>query len=193
MTLSRWICWAGVLALVLFYLQVAMWVMHPRVSSLYRLYYIEKSLREWNHGKVQRTPWVRRWFRQALPYLSRQGWGFAEDWGTWSDGPVAQIHLSIPDLSLARRLSLEVNPFVAPHKGVVLQTVRVFANDAALGERSLQAAQTLEFDIPPAVARAGPGLLSLRFEFPRAASPALLGLSPDTRRLGLGFVRLSVN
>lgn len=188
----RWLAWVGTAALLAFYAYVGMLAAQPQVSHLYRLYYVDKSLRAWNHGKGpvylvgQQLD-----FREALPFLSRVGWAYPEDWGTWTDGPVAELHFRVQ--GLPRSLSMDVNPFVAPQAGLPAQTLRIFANGVAVGEYRLQAAQTLSVDLPASAMANGTGYLTLRFELPQAASPRKMGLSPDGRLLGIGVRRFSLN
>lgn len=188
----RWLAWAGTVALLAFYATVAMWAARPQVGHLYRLYYIDKSLRHWNHGQGPVYHLGQQLdFRQAHPFLSRVGWAYPEDWGTWTDGPAAELHLRVQ--GVPQSLSMEVNPFVAPQAGLPEQTLRIFANGIAVGEYRLQAAQTLSVDLPASAMASGTGFLTLRFELPQAASPRRMGLSPDGRLLGIGVQRLAVN
>ena len=188
----RWLAWAGTAALLAFYAKVGMLAAEPTVGHLYRLYYIDKGLRDWNHGKGPVYQLGQELdFRQALPFLSRVGWAYPEDWGTWTDGPVAELHFRVRGMPSS--VSMEVNPFVAPQAGLPAQTVRIFANGVGAGEYSLQSAQTLHVELPASAMTNGNEFLTLRFEMPHASSPLKMGLSPDGRLLGIGVRRLSVN
>ena len=188
----RWLAWAGTGMLLAFYAYVGLLAAHPQVSQLYRLYYVDKGLRDWNQGKGPVYPLGQQLdFAEAHPYQSRVGWAYPEAWGTWTDGPVAELHFRVQ--GLPRWVSMDVNPFVAPQAGLPTQTLRIFANGMAVGEYSLQSAQILRVDLPPSAMANGTEFLTLRFEMPQASSPLKLGLSPDARLLGIGVRRLVVN
>lgn len=188
----RWLAWAGTAALLAFYAYVGMLAAQPQVSHLYRLFYVDKSLRAWNHGKgpVYRLGQPLD-FREAHPHQSRVGWAYPEEWGTWTDGPAAELYFRVQ--GVPRSLSMDVNPFVAPQAGVPAQTLRILANGMAVGTYSLQAAQILQVELPASAMASGSEFLTLRFEMPQAASPLTLGLSPDARLLGIGVRHLVVN
>ena len=188
----RWLAWAGTVTLLAFYAHVGMLAAQPQVSHLYRLFYVDKGLRAWNHGKGPVYLLGHELdFREAHPYQSRVGWAYPEEWGTWTDGPVAELHFRVQ--GLPRSVSMDVNPFVAPQAGLPAQTLRIFANGMAVGEYSLQSAQILRVDLPASAMANGTEFLTLRFEMPQASSPLKLGLSPDARLLGIGVRRLVVN
>lgn len=180
-------------ALLLFYVYVLTLAVRPQVSPIYRLYYIEKNLRQWKHGKGPEYQLGDAMdFRQTLPYLSRRGWSVPEPWGTWTDGRSSEIHVHIGGKVAPRWVVMEVNPYIVHEKGVVSQTVTVYANDHLLGSSTVNAAQLLKFEIPPTALQSADGLLRLRFEHANPAVPHDLGLSSDRRVLALGFLRLTV-
>ncbi|WP_088282566.1 DUF7024 domain-containing protein [Ideonella sp. A 288] len=185
---------AGVAALAAFYAHVGLLAARPQVSPMYRAFYIDQSLRHWNRGigPIYRLGDTID-FGRAQPFLSRRGWSPHEDWGTWSDGPVAEIHLQLAATDRPRHLTLEVLPMLVPQKGLGAQTVTVHANGQPLGTRRVTSAQTLSFDIPEAAWAGTDGLLRLRLDLPDAASPRQLGLSRDPRQLGIGLRRLRVS
>jgi hypothetical protein len=156
----RWLTWAGTITLLAFYAHVGMLAAQPQVSHLYRLFYVDKGLRDWNHGKGPVYALGQQLdFREAQPYQSRVGWAYPEEWGTWTDGPVAELHFRVQ--GLPRSVSMDVNPFVAPQAGLPAQTLRIFANGMAVGEYSLQSAQVLRVELPAsamAFFNAGAGL-----------------------------------
>ncbi len=129
----------------------------------------------------------------AAAHLLTSGWSTPEDWGTWSDGPQAEIR--IPASAHIRAIRLEAMALVAPQHP--RQTVAVRINDRAvstfvLGEPT---GNILEIAVPEEAR--GPstadGVLRLRLIFHNAARPVDLGLSDDRRTLALGVQTLSVH
>lgn len=185
---------AAVAALAAFYVHVGLLAARPQVSPMYRMYFIEQTLGQWNHGQ---GPAYRLGdtidFARAQPFLSRLGWSWPEAWGTWSDGPTAEILLQMSAVDRPRHLVLEVLAMTVPEKGLLSQTVTVHANGQLLGSRTVASPQTLSFDIPEAAWSGTDGLLRLRLDLPKAASPQQLGQSRDRRLLGIGLRRLRVS
>jgi hypothetical protein len=170
----------------------ALWLAaHPRVSRLYRLYYIEHELPDWNHGRGPAVePGQVIDFRRPQPLLSRRGWGGAESWATWSTGSQAQIYALLPAGHRAQRVTLDVVPFVAAAKGLPAQRVQVSANGQTLGEFRIEAPQKLVLNLPPSVWDGAEGLLRLDFHFPDAAAPQALGQGEDRRMLALALLSM---
>jgi hypothetical protein len=179
--------------LCVFYLFVLFEAANPVVSDNYRLYYIERRLRDWNKGAgLSYDLGTTIEFSRAVPFLSRRGWSSPEAWGTWSEGSSSELFLAISGCARPRLLELKGHAFLAPANGVVRQVVNLYVNNRFAGSSAVTSAgeQNLEFPIDPSV---GSGcLLSLRFEYPDAVSPRKLGLSDDGRRLGFGFVEMAV-
>ena len=126
--------------------------------------------------------------------LLLSGWSAPEPWGTWSDGPIAT--LDVPRVwpeQGSLLLVFEVSVFLAPRQGLDAQTVLVSANGRFIGTLRLIGSETrMKVIIPSALVNGDAGKLVLRFDFPTAASPSDLGLSPDGRRLAVGLKSLTV-
>jgi hypothetical protein len=123
-----------------------------------------------------------------------QGWSGAEQWGTWSDGDSALVLLalsSIPKNEL--ELLIDGSAFLTDKHPY--QIVDILVNGHYVG--------TLRYDlhsnsgvrvvkIPKVLTLEKNGQLSIKFNFRNPKSPAALGLSDDTRRLGLGIASLEL-
>jgi hypothetical protein len=122
------------------------------------------------------------------------GWSPSEPWGTWSDGPIAT--LDVPRVwgeQGSLLLVFEVSVFLAPRQGLDAQTVLVSANGRFIGTLRLIGSETrMKVIIPTALVNRDASKLVLGFDFPTAASPSDLGLSPDARRLAVGLKSLTV-
>ena len=118
----------------------------------------------------------------AAPYLVR-GWTGSEPWGTWTDGDMAILRLA-PTPRPKGDLILSIRAFglIAPQ--IPRQEVEVQVNgrpagswvfeSAGMAERELRLPTHLLHDV-----------IEIAFVPKNARAPAELGISPDTRRLGM--------
>jgi hypothetical protein len=114
------------------------------------------------------------------PYLW-YGWSGPESAGRWTERGSAAIRFSLATVR-AGVLRIEMAPFVTPQFPV--QTVRVKLNDRFLTSLSLAEGQLREYRIAlPADQLQRENVLV--FELPAARSPKSLGLSDDSRLLGI--------
>lgn len=174
--------WPLLLAAALLAAYLAVLSRPAEVGERYRLFFIERAVRAWSGGQDPLLRVGERLdFRQELPQRSLDGWSVAEPAGTWTDGRRAGLTLHLAPGETPRRLLIDLEPFLAPPRGLVAQPLVVTLNGQRLGEWAVQGAQTLRLDLP---AGAGP-VLKLRFELPKAQSPRVLGVSPDARALAL--------
>jgi hypothetical protein len=111
--------------------------------------------------------------------------------GTWTDGPVAEIILR-PRSANARPLVLRarVSPFLAPKHpalgvDVAVNGVHVAHWSFAITNPAHADATSREARIPPDIGSSGE--LRLKLAIDRPASPWMLGIGSDRRRLGLMF------
>jgi hypothetical protein len=135
---------------------------------------------------------------QALTfnYTTRQlanGWSTPESWGTWTAGQQAQIDVRVtPE---ARSIVLDVMAFVLPQHPA--QRVIVSVNGEQVLTTHLVQLQDNHLDIPITAAirqhLADTDRLTIELQLPDAISPQQLGLNDDSRVLGLGLKRLTVN
>jgi len=124
----------------------------------------------------------------------RSGWSGQESWGTWTDGPSAELHLPLGQAPADGDCELVLKcQLIAPGR----QEVRVLLNGNHIGV------------IGPYPEAAGRHLVTREMRFPfegkllrqhnvivfvieRPVSPQELGLSKDPRKLGLGLVSLKI-
>ncbi|MBC3386986.1 DUF6311 domain-containing protein [Pseudomonas sp. SWRI179] len=133
----------------------------------------------------------RQVFSRANAMLAN-GWGRVEDWGTWSEGPEAEVVLRIPPE--ARALSIEAAAFVQPSH--TRQRVEVSINGVAALATQFNRLQdnTLELPLTAAIRETmgADGRVRVRFHLPDAISPKALGLGSDERVMALGLKSLTV-
>lgn len=121
------------------------------------------------------------------------GWSVGEAWGTWSIEDMAALHFELANFD-SDYLEMTVNArafFVNESEPSIIQ---VTANQLAIGElrydpQSRTASQTLQ--IPASLIRDAQDNLVIKFLFSDLRSPAELGTSTDTRRLGIGLESIS--
>lgn len=110
------------------------------------------------------------------------GWAFPEDWGVWSQSPVASLQFTAP-LPAHFRLHLTAQAF-GPNAGqdFVLRigdSVSSFQLDNGMTEVTLEIAHQSTSDI-------------MEIAIPEPVSPQTLGTSTDNRDLGIGLARFRI-
>lgn len=111
------------------------------------------------------------------------GWSQTEKEWTWSEGKSAQLALPVPSdpgaLTLVIRMGALVNRPALPY-----QVVEVLANGQKIAD--WEVADTADFSalIPGEVTRSR-GILNIELRVPKATSPKALGLTDDSRILGV--------
>jgi len=73
---------------------------NPKVGKHYKLYYIERKLKFWNHNIFNTyKSGVKLTHKTIKPYLSKDGWSYAEEKFRWTDGKIAKIYLPLKSIS----------------------------------------------------------------------------------------------
>ncbi len=117
------------------------------------------------------------------------GWNQPESWGVWSEGTQPALLLPCNEQQYFKpehkfTLALALRPFGR-------QEVTIIGSGGTLWEGTLEGAeQVVRFAVPPENCRAG--RYKIRLKLPGAASPASLGLSGDSRQLGVGLASLEI-
>jgi hypothetical protein len=120
-----------------------------------------------------------------------RGWGAPEEWGTWSVGKQASLKFAIAtDQDFPLKADLSYRSFV-PHADctlrVICRTDRVEVDSWACTPATWTGVRHLT--LPPG--SLGPdGAVTLEFVISEPRSPTELGLSPDSRLLGIGIESL---
>ncbi|AIY44138.1 Permease of the drug/metabolite transporter [Collimonas arenae] len=124
------------------------------------------------------------------------GWSPAEDWGRWTGARTASLIMRVAAAE-GSAIDLEFNSraFLVPTHQTL--NVLVFVNDQKLGtfkyQYPLDAADSVRtVKIPGDLVAKSKGLLKIEFEMENPVSPASLGLSADSRNLGLGLTGLAL-
>jgi hypothetical protein len=111
------------------------------------------------------------------------GWSKTESKMTWTDGHSAMLHFS--GLPRLQPLSLQVTMSgLTKNPHLPAQIAQVSANGTKLAEWQIAEKKEYVVTIPPDVV-SDTGNLTIEFAIPNAISPRALGLSTDSRELGL--------
>jgi hypothetical protein len=122
------------------------------------------------------------------------GWSSPEPWGTWSDGNTALVLLA---LSCTPKNDLELlidgHAFLAGKHPSQEVDILVNGHHVAILKYDLQSNSGVSvIRIPKALALEKNGQLMIEFNIKNPISPAELGLSNDSRKVGLGIVSLEL-
>ena len=128
-------------------------------------------------------------------FVSQPGWGAAEPWGVWTVGRRAELRSILIPPSAANSdfiLSADVRAFVAGDGKE--QAVALSVNGQKIANWTFSTAdwrRTVTTRIPSSVLRGHPEV-SISFSVASPVSPASLGLSADSRLLGIGLEQLTI-
>jgi hypothetical protein len=129
------------------------------------------------------------------PIYEGAGWFGAEPWGTWTEGSTSIVTLALSDIpDRDMELSIEGWAFLTDTNPV--QDIEVLVNQHSLETLRYTfpaSTDTRMITIPKSFIQERKGLLVIEFKIKNPKSPAELGLSQDTRSLGLGLVSLRLD
>jgi glycosyltransferase involved in cell wall biosynthesis len=116
------------------------------------------------------------------------GWSIAENWGIWSDGPLATLRLPTSGRCGTWRATVAFTTFGKQGTKV---TVSVVDDSESLSTIwSVPANQSVQKQLDFESRRTD---VVLQFSFPKVLSPFQLGISADRRLLGMGLISLSLD
>lgn len=114
-----------------------------------------------------------------------KGWSIRESWGgIWSDGSNAEVALPMPP-DRPSTVTLNTKAFVTPNHPKQLITVDINGTKTQQFTLSNPEENSLVIEIPMELR--GLPFITIRFQFPDAASPKSLGIGADERKLGIGI------
>ena len=120
----------------------------------------------------------------------REGWSGQEQTHRWTTGMQSALALPPPRPEYDGIVEILLWPFTAG-PWLTTQDLRVLVNGMELANLSIQRQSFLKFAIPrTAFLESVPTVI--RFFHPNAQSPAILGISKDTRLLGFAFKRFTI-
>jgi hypothetical protein len=122
----------------------------------------------------------------GLPYLMR-GWAAPEVWGTWADGPEADIIFPVD--GKLQKVILEASAYVSERHPLQEVSMRI-NNEHVLNANWVNAsAKTIEISVPGNIQGEvlERGNLHIRMRFANAIRPADIGVIGDNRKLSIGL------
>jgi hypothetical protein len=125
-----------------------------------------------------------------------EGWSGPEDWGRWSLGGGARIDMRISGHT-GQELTLNLTYGALAHPERPCQKVAITGNGHAIATQEICLADNGGAPAPhsyrlPAGLVSADGLLEIHIKTPGAISPMRLGMSDDTRTLGVGVKTLQI-
>jgi hypothetical protein len=130
----------------------------------------------------------------GLP-IRATGWSSPEQWGTWTDGPIASLSpIPIPQTLEDADLLVEadIRVFIATpgqNQQIAVRANGVVVDNWILTDIEHQSIVTTRIRSEIFKERSS---LTLSFEIAHPASPLSVGLSTDSRALGMGLMRLKI-
>ncbi|MFN2508704.1 MAG: hypothetical protein ABR589_08010 [Chthoniobacterales bacterium] len=117
------------------------------------------------------------------------GWSDTEKEFTWTTGQSATLLLTIPKVDHPLKLRMRLGGFIkAPE--LPFQPVEVLANDQKIGDWQVSSPKEFTALIPAEIANQGQ--LTLEIRMPKATSPQSVGVSEDSRVLGVNCFYLAL-
>lgn len=120
----------------------------------------------------------------------RSGWSNPEKEFTWTTGTSAKLLLEVPNTSEPLQLRMRLSGFINP-PGLPSQPVEILANGQKIAD--WQVSSPAEFTATVSAAIASTGELSIEIKTPKAASPKALGVSDDSRILGVNCFEMTLS
>ena len=117
------------------------------------------------------------------------GWVAAESHGRWTDGPESRLTIDGLRAGVAHNVTIYLQPFVSPPR-LTHQDLRISVSGQLCLDIRLTEAGKVEFTVPGEAVN-GDGSATMVFECLTATSPSALGLSSDTRRIGVSVWEIS--
>ena len=123
------------------------------------------------------------------------GWAIPEEWGVWSNGRSATLHLPVPVFPVNRRiitLNATMRAFVTPKNPE--QNIAIYVNNILIKSATLSKAERNEVDIDlPAPDPKDPKSqlhYVVEFKLENARSPSSLGIGKDDRLIAIGLEKI---
>jgi len=128
-------------------------------------------------------------------FLLINGWSQLEAWGVWSQGRIADILISLPD-NLDKNISLRCAIRAFVNENLPMQSVDVLINNEKVGYWRFDYGYPepdTQIIIHSDVFNKAISYTHIRFIISSPSSPASLGMSSDTRQLGIALRSIQFN
>jgi len=172
-----------ILVIGIFELYVFNEMIFPKVSNHYKLYYIDKKLISWSHGKgIFYSKGIELNHKNIKRFLSREGWSGAEKTFRWNNGKIASIFFEVTkDVSYTGKLNLNFGT----HKK---QKIIIYLNNQKIAHETFNTNDiNVTFLFNPKILKVN-DINIIKLEFPNAQKPNNL----DSRILAMSLKALSI-
>lgn len=199
-SLTKVLIYFLICSIAFWYIIVLYWIYKPNPSIEYRLFYIDKVLsNQWpglgglNIKFGTRLSFGKEANEETLVKNKGQGWSKPEAGHTWTIDNTAVLFFIIENDVVSGEhesdiiIKAEVQAFIAKEFGLAEQLVVVKANDNEIDTWVIDKEGFVEYETIIPKALLNDQLLKISFEIANATSPKKLGLSEDSRNLGLAF------
>jgi len=172
-----------ILIVCLFEIYVLFNIFNPKVSDHYRLYYIEKKLKYWSHGKFPVYDNGELLSHTTIePFLSSNGWSHDESNHRWTDGKWSELYVYIKNSGNFKGL---INLSIG---SLGKQEIHIYINDNYIGNKTINSNDTnisLSFNHKILFNN---DINNIHFEFPNAHKPN----NNDQRTLAIALKSFSI-
>jgi len=124
----------------------------------------------------------------GVPYLI-SGWGFPEDWGVWSVAETGKLIVPFPKTKF-QSLTITLYAFVNPLKTRQEVNFRIGKIERSI---VLNDGKWRSISLPLSIDEIHSGYIEIAIDVKNPISPQNLGISDDSRRLGIGLISLEFN
>ncbi len=144
---------------------------------------LASELEQFSYGEIYSV-------NQDLPFLVfADGWAKKENWGRWSQGQESKLVIVVPKGSIN---SIEVRIEVIALKQINGLNVEIRCGDTTLTNSIIYENGTISFVVPNELINDN-GIITLDVLCDNAVSPEDLGISIDSRVLGIGIENIQIN
>lgn len=190
--------WIAAVLLLAVEAAIVLLMLTPQVSADYRAYYLERSTSCWPRAVTGR-------YRLGQPVSFRDdpdgraairhrqcGWIAPFEAGSWSRGDRARLYFAFDVPTAGVDIALLANGYVG--EGHPSQRVAVSVNGVLLDELLFtpQSQDLRVLRVSPDVAGLDAAGLTIQFDFPDRISPAAMGVSDDSRELGMLLAEMMI-
>jgi hypothetical protein len=132
-------------------------------------------------------------FNEFAEAPNGKGWSLPEQWGTWTEGNSAFVRFNMSNFKNSD-VEMVIDAQAYLEKKNTSQIATVFGNGHFIGKMSFSVDKNSGvrlMKIPRDVINQGNGVLIIEFLIDKPVSPREMGISTDSRKLGLGLTSLS--
>jgi len=125
----------------------------------------------------------------SAPFSFCGAWSKSENWGTWSDGPLAKIYIPL-DKGHQQFINLTLMAFASNDEKI--QSVEFTYDGSSYKKIELNKSSLNQIKVQITSKMKSDGYALLEFKILKPISPKSIGIGNDERQLGIGLVKLEI-